>query len=193
MHFAHDTEYSLSETAALINTAPSRFDETEDLVTIADLDEHVGRWGWTGLHAHTRDELEAVKALRPRLRELWLAADEERVEGLNAMLREAGALPQLVRHDQWDWHLHATAPDAPLAVRMAVEAAMALVDVVRSGETSRLAVCAAPDCDDVLIDLSRNHSRRYCDSGCGNRMAAAAYRARRAAGETAELKTGEQS
>ena len=26
---------------------------------------------------------------------------------VNAMLREAGALPQLVKHDRWDYHLHA--------------------------------------------------------------------------------------
>jgi predicted RNA-binding Zn ribbon-like protein len=64
---------------------------------------------------------------------------------------------------------------------MAVEAAMALVDVVRSGELERLRVCDADDCDDVVIDLSRNRSRRYCDSGCGNRTNVAAYRARKAA------------
>ena len=31
----------------------------------------------------------------------------------------------------------------------------------------------------LLIDLSRNHSRRFCDDGCGNRANVAAYRARR--------------
>ena len=56
---------------------------------------------------------------------------------------------------------------------------MALVDVIRSDETERLSQCAADDCDNVLIDLSRNRSRRYCDAGCTNRMAAQAYRARR--------------
>jgi predicted RNA-binding Zn ribbon-like protein len=65
---------------------------------------------------------------------------------------------------------------------MAVEAAMALVDVVRSGETARLGACAAEDCDDVVIDLSKNRSRRYCEKGCGNRANVAAYRARRARG-----------
>jgi predicted RNA-binding Zn ribbon-like protein len=32
----------------------------------------------------------------------------------------------------------------------------------------------------VLVDLSKNRSRRFCDSGCGNRTNVAAYRARRA-------------
>ena len=61
-----------------------------------------------------------------------------------------------------------------------VEAAMALVDVVRSDELDRLRVCDADDCSDVLVDLSKNRSRRYCDAGCGNRVNVAAYRARRA-------------
>ena len=100
---------------------------------------------------------------------------------VNALLHEARALPQLVKHDDWDYHLHATSSDQPLAERMAVEAAMALVDVIRSGELDRLRVCAADDCDDVLVDLSKNRSRRFCERGCGNRANVAAYRARKRA------------
>ena len=107
--------------------------------------------------------------------------DEEQVVAtVNQLLREANALPQLVRHDAWDYHLHATPPDAPLATRMAVEAAMAFVDVVRSKELSRLRICAYPGCENVVVDLSKNRSKRYCESGCGNRAAVAAYRARKA-------------
>ena len=51
---------------------------------------------------------------------------------------------------------------------------------VSDEELSRLRVCAADDCDDVLVDLSRNRSRRYCDGGCGNRVNVQAYRARQA-------------
>ena len=95
------------------------------------------------------------------------------------MLRQARALPQLVRHDGWDWHMHATSPETPLVDRMAVEAAMAMVDVVRQGELHRLRVCEAEDCGDVLVDLSRNSSRRYCSTTCANRVNMAAFRSRR--------------
>ena len=139
---------------------------------------------FTGSRAHDAAELRAVRRLRPRLREAWtLAVDGQEAEAVgevNALLAEARALPQLVRHDQWSWHLHATPPEAPLATRMAVEAAMAVVDLIRSQELDRLKVCEADDCDDVLVDLSKNRSRRYCDGGCGNRANVAAYRARRA-------------
>ncbi|NLG21105.1 MAG: CGNR zinc finger domain-containing protein [Actinomycetales bacterium] len=175
MIFAHDTEVSLASTVALINTAH----EPQDLTTREELEAFVTAWEWTGSRTHDDAEFRQVLRLRDRLQKMWLAPEEELVEEVNALLQDCRALPQLVRHGKWDWHLHATRPEQPLAERMAVEAAMALVDVIRSDETERLSQCAADDCDNVLIDLSRNRSRRYCDAGCTNRMAAQAYRARR--------------
>ncbi|GAA1157628.1 CGNR zinc finger domain-containing protein [Ornithinicoccus hortensis] len=178
MLFTHDTEIALQAAAALVNTATA----PDSVDTPEALDRFVEEWGWTGQRRHDDKELQQVRRLRPRLRDIWVGTEQEIVDGVNALLVDARALPQLVRHDQYDWHLHATSSEAPLAERMAVEAAMALVDVVRAGEISRLRTCAAQDCDDVLIDLSRNRSKRYCDGGCGNRVAAAAYRARQQEG-----------
>jgi predicted RNA-binding Zn ribbon-like protein len=176
--FAHDTEDALTAAVALVNTA----DEPDALTTQDDLDTYLDQWEWTGRRDHDDAELRAVRALRPRLRELWTADDESRVEIVNDLLRSARAMPQLVRHGSWPWHLHATTQEAPLATRMAVEAAMAMVDVIRSDATDRLSICAAPDCENVVVDLSKNRSRKYCDAGCTNRMAAAAYRARQSEG-----------
>jgi predicted RNA-binding Zn ribbon-like protein len=182
MLFAHDTETSLRSTAALINTLGVGSADGDTLTTQEDLDAFVGAWEFTGSRSREGDELQAVRELRHELRRLWTASStDELAEGVNSLLSAARALPQLVRHDQWDWHLHATVPEQPLATRMAVEAAMALVDVVRSDETGRLRLCEAEDCQDVHIDLSRNRSRRYCEGGCGNRANVAAYRARKAA------------
>jgi predicted RNA-binding Zn ribbon-like protein len=178
MLFAHDTEVALAAAAALVNTLDG---DEEHLPDPTALDEFVRAWGWTGRREGTRAELNAVRALRPRLRQLWAGDKDEVVAIVNGLLRDARALPQLERHDEWDYHLHATPPDAPLATRMAVEAAMAFVDVVRGDELSRLRVCEYPGCDNVLVDLSKNRSKRYCDAGCGNRAAVAAYRARKAA------------
>jgi predicted RNA-binding Zn ribbon-like protein len=164
----------------MVNTAATLPTDTDDLKTATELDTFVREWQWTGSRTHDEAELEAVRALRPRLRELWTADTERAVELVNTLLAEADALPQLVRHDGWSWHLHATPPEAPLSTRMAVEAAMAMVDVIRADELGRLGVCAADDCEDVVVDLSKNRSKRYCDGGCGNRANVAAYRARRA-------------
>lgn len=176
--FAHDTEVALTAAAALANT---RRDTPDSLRTVDDLDAFVRHWEWTGRRARTRAELDAVRALRPTLDRIWQADLDEGVGLINGLLRSAGALPQLVRHDGWDYHLHATSPDAPLADRMAVEAAMAVVDVIRMGELDRLHVCAADDCADLLVDLSKNRSRRFCSSTCSNRTNVSAYRQRQAA------------
>jgi len=175
--FAHDTAVALRGAAALVNTDGPDLDELADL---AALDRFVAAWGWTGSRRHDATELEQVRALRPRLRALWHADEDGVVAAVNQMLREARALPQLVTHGNWGYHLHATPPDAPLADRMQVEAAMAVVDVVRSGRLERLRVCDAPRCDDVIVDLSKNGSRRYCSTSCSSRVNVAAFRARRA-------------
>ena len=178
MAFAHDTEVSLNATAALVNTSRG---EVEELPDGASLDRFVTHWEWTGSRTHDKAELAAVLRLRSRLAGLWEMTADEAVVLVNGLLAEANALPQLVKHDGWDYHIHATSPDAPLADRMAVDAAMAFADVIRVGEFGRLRVCAADDCQDVLVDLSKNRSRRFCGLTCANRVNVAAYRSRRAA------------
>jgi predicted RNA-binding Zn ribbon-like protein len=176
LFFAHDTEVALAAAAALVNT-----ENDGGLDDLAQLDAFVAEWGWTGSRRRSKAELEAVQALRPVLRRIWSEDKDGAVAIVNRLLRDTNALPQLVKHDAWDYHLHATSPEQPLADRMAVEAAMAFVDVIRTDELDRLRVCAADDCSDVLVDLSKNRSRRFCEKGCGNRANVAAYRARRRA------------
>jgi predicted RNA-binding Zn ribbon-like protein len=178
MLFTDDTDAALQAAVALVNST----DEPGDpLGSVDDLSAFLAAWSYTGRHDATPQELEAVRRLRPSLKALLLAGRDEAAELVNAMLAQARALPQLQRHDQWDWHLHAVDPDRPLDERVVVETAMAMVDVIRADEMSRLARCAADDCDDVVLDLSRNRSRRYCSTTCGNREAVAAYRARQRA------------
>jgi predicted RNA-binding Zn ribbon-like protein len=101
---------------------------------------------------------------------------------VNALLADAHASPWLTRHPEMpEWHLHLASQDDPLAQRMGAEFSMALADLIRVGELRRLKVCAAPDCNAAVMDLSRNRSRIFCDTGnCGNRLHVAAYRERRA-------------
>jgi predicted RNA-binding Zn ribbon-like protein len=175
MIFAHDTEVALAAAAALVNTAQN---DSESLATVKQLDEFARTWGWTGSRTHDAHELASVQALRPTLAQLWTADEDHAVNIVNKLLRSGHALPQLVKHDEWDYHVHATASDAPLAERMAVEAAMAMSDVIRMKELDRLQMCAGTDCSDVFVDLSKNRSRRFCSSTCSNRTNVAAYRAR---------------
>ena len=161
---------------ALANTAG----HPDTMTTIEDLDAYHAQFRYTGRRDRDEAELDAVRALRPVLRELLTSDRDTAAERVNTMLSEAGALPRLVRHDEFDWHLHAVSDDAPLASRITVETAMAMIDVIRADEMSRLSVCADEGCEGIVLDLSRNRSRRFCSVTCGNRNAAAAYRARHA-------------
>ena len=174
MVFAHDTEVALQAAVALVNSAV----EPETMTTVEELDAFFARHDYTGRHDRDERELAAVRALRPTLRRLLTSERDDAVTLVNALLEEADARPQLVRHEHWDWHLHAVAFDAPLATRIAVETAMAMIDVIRADEMSRLSTCDDADCDGLVLDLSRNRSRRYCSTTCTNRNAVAAYRAR---------------
>jgi predicted RNA-binding Zn ribbon-like protein len=156
----------------------------EQLADLAALDEYLEGYGWTGRRDYDPDELAEVHRLRGRLGRLWeVADDEERTVGqVNALLSDTRAAPWLTRHAEMpEWHLHLASNHDPLAQRMGAEMAMALADLIRAGELRRLKICAAPDCHAALIDLSRNRSRMFCDTGnCGNRQHVAAYRERRA-------------
>ncbi|MGY1839575.1 MULTISPECIES: CGNR zinc finger domain-containing protein [unclassified Modestobacter] len=179
MLFAHDTEIALAAATALVNTAADGAERLPDPTALAAF---LDTWQFTGSRAGDAAELAEVHQLRTVLARIWTADEDGVVTVVNRLLREGQALPQLVRHDGWGYHVHATEPTASLADRMGVEAAMALADVVRADALDRLRRCAARGCDDALVDLTKNASRRFCDSSCANREHMAAHRARRTAG-----------
>lgn len=159
----------------LVNSAS----DEDPLADVQALREFVVRFSYSGVHTGTVEELDEVRALRPDLRTVLTAERDEAVSLVNDWLHDADAVPRLVRHDGWDWHIHAVPAEAPLATRIRIETAMAMIDLIRADEMSRLAICADPTCDGVVWDLSRNRSRRFCSTTCGNRVAQAAHRSRR--------------
>src|SRR5688500_3225593 len=110
MPFAHDTEIALAEAADLENT---RSDGVDELDSQAGLERCLQRYPFTAVRLGTPDELESVRRLRDRLRTLWTAQSrDEAAQIVNAIFADANAQPYLSKHDQWDWHLHLTRPDA---------------------------------------------------------------------------------
>lgn len=180
MVFIHDTEQNLRAASYLVNTLPG-YDDEDTLTTLEDFEDYLRVNPYTGLIRRDAAELAALRDVRPRLRQLWEVDRDGAVPLVNEMLRDGEALPRLVIHDGFDWHIHATSDDAPLSTRVLVEAALAFVDVIRADEYDRVRICAADDCDGVYVDFSKNGSKRYCDIGnCGNRMNVNAYRQRKA-------------
>jgi predicted RNA-binding Zn ribbon-like protein len=179
----HDTACALASVVDLVNSSPDIAGE-EGLPDLAALETFVERREISDAGRLTRDDLAAVLRLRDRLRAVFTAADDpEAVRLVNELVADARTTPRLTDHDGWPLHIHYFAPDARLAEHLAADCGMALALVIAAGERTRLAVCTAPACSRVLVDLSRNRSKRYCDSRtCGNRLHVAAYRARQKTG-----------
>jgi len=171
---AHDTEAALQAAVDLVNSGA----DPDTLTSTDEADAWYAKHRYTGRRDRDRQELADLRAVRPTLRALLLAERDDAAGMVNRMLAESRAMPQLLRHDGIDWHVHAVAADEPLVRRVIVETAMAVADLVRGDEMSRLSVCADDNCEGLVLDLTRNRSRRFCSTTCANRNAVAAYRAR---------------
>ena len=179
MQLDHDSACALGELTLIVNDKDG--DVLADPKTLgAFLDEQ----SITGSRAGDEQELAAMRRLRHRLRHVFMLAaanDKDAViDAVNTLIAEARATPRLVEHDGIAPHLHYTPADAPLDQRFAAEVGIALAIVVRDHGLDRLRICAAPDCENVLVDLSKNRSRRFCSTQCANRQHVAAYRRRQA-------------
>jgi predicted RNA-binding Zn ribbon-like protein len=178
--FSHDTEHALGAVVDLINTGPAA-GGIELLPDLAALRAYIERHLISDVPELTRADLTAVHRLRTRFHEVFRTGEViAAVELINGIVATVRTTPHLTAHDGHPWHVHFHGPGARIAEHLSAECGMALTFVVAAGELDRLRTCEAPDCDRVLVDLSRNRCRRYCDSRtCGNRMHVAAYRARR--------------
>lgn len=175
MTFTSETRGALESAVAAVNGTSG----ADHFPLVEALMDYHRQNGTVSSRESVSTELDSVQAILPRLRELLSAERETAVVLANRHLSESGALPQLVRHDSSDWHLHAVDAYATLASRILVETAMAMMDVITTDQLGRLGVCESEGCDGVVLDLSRNRSRRYCSVTCGNRGDVAAYRVRK--------------
>ena len=178
--FSHDTELSLLAVVDLVNSAPE-CGGVESMSDARAVQAFVERHHVSAVRPEDFAEIEAIHGVRARLRTVFGVYDAATVaKRVNGLLSEAPVSPRLTNHDDYGWHVHYFAPGASLAEHIAVDGGMALAHVVSMEETERLRICDAPDCQAVLIDLSRNRSKRYCDArSCGNRLNVAAYRQRK--------------
>ncbi|MFD4528680.1 CGNR zinc finger domain-containing protein [Streptomyces sp. NPDC058470] len=181
MLITHDTRCALDAVVDLVNTAPEDHTTDDGLANVAALADFVRKHEISDVGVLSEYDLAAVHRVRDRFSGIFAAADPRFAAGLiNELIAAAGTTPRLTDHDGYDWHVHYFAPGASIADHLAADCGMALAFFVVAGEQERLRRCEAPDCRRAFVDLSRNRSRRYCDSRtCGNRLHVAAYRARR--------------
>jgi predicted RNA-binding Zn ribbon-like protein len=176
----HDTRCALDTVVDLVNSAPEG-EQPDGLADVEALAAFVKRHEISGIGTLSKQDVRAVMLVRERFARVFAATDDRSAARMiNQLVAAAGTTPQLTDHDDYEWHVHYFAPGASLADHLAADCGMALAFFVVAGERERLRRCEAPDCRHAFVDLSRNRSRRYCDSRtCGNRLHVAAYRARR--------------
>ncbi|GHH14776.1 hypothetical protein Srubr_10640 [Streptomyces rubradiris] len=177
----HDTRCALDTVVDLVNSAPEDDAAADGLPDVQALTDFVRSHKISDIGVLSELDLSAVRRLRGRFAAIFAAPDARSAAlMINELVAAAGTTPRLTDHDGYDWHMHYFAPGASVADHLAADCGMALAFFVVAGEQERLRRCEAPDCRRAFVDLSRNRSRRYCDSRtCGNRLHVAAYRARR--------------
>ncbi len=131
----------------------------------------------------TRVEAEALVETATSLREVFDLVDRgstaKAARTVNTLLLRYGTRPRLDPAGNGTVQLHFHGSDDSLAIGWSAGCAAALAIVLGSDLAGRLGVCEAPACDRVYVDSSRNEGRRFCSTGCQNRVKAAAFRARR--------------
>ena len=173
---------SIALAVALVNTWDVLNDPPEHLDDIELLRLILREFG---LHEQAERaeaaDLEPLRRMRDRLRRAFEAEDDQvAVRELNAIAREAGAIPQLVRGNG-HWEFRYGRGKRSLTTELAGKTSVALLGVIEQEGWTRFGRCAASPCCCVFIDRSRNRSRRYCCHWCADRATQAAARRRRKA------------
>jgi predicted RNA-binding Zn ribbon-like protein len=181
MMFGADIRAAFGVIEDLMNSSTSR-GEAELLDEPRTLDELAVRHALSYEPGRTRAESIELRQLRMRLEEFFRSDSVgDRMALVNSLLLTAGSIPQLVTHvgDEIP-HFHYTMEDATFSSKITAVAAVGLARLMSTETENRLRTCDGPGCNKVFIDVSKNGSRRYCDSqSCGNRLHAARYRARK--------------
>jgi predicted RNA-binding Zn ribbon-like protein len=164
----------------LVNTYDV-FAREEHLGSVEALTDFATDHGLNTAHVTTTD-LERLRTARPSLRSAMLSNNEEEaVTALNSLLATAQPRPQLVTSPDREWIFTYADPKAGLADQILAEATAEVLNEIRSDRLRWFSTCFSSTCEDVFVDISRNHSRRYCTPDvCGNREAQRAHRSRQA-------------
>lgn len=186
MHFDSHVERLLDVAVALVNLAsPGEAHGTayeppvgDDLVrAVGDATSAPGRRSQPSV-AEARGLLEVV----PRVRAVFEAADRGEphtaAATVNDLLESTSARPRLDPDGEGRYALHFHGPDDGYVRGWQAGLASGLAMAVGSDLGGRLGVCAAPACDRVYVDGSKNGTRRFCSTRCQSRVKAAAHRAR---------------
>ncbi len=145
----------------------------------AELAERCVAAGLTVDVAPTRADYAATQ----RFLQAWVEvvdadSEAERANLLNRLLAKATAFPRLTNHASDGWHIHYRDPGMPLSGVLEALISVGTALHLAARGMDRIGRCAAPECNRVFADVSRNGRQRYCSPACSNRAAVRRHRAR---------------
>lgn len=184
-----DTPARVTLALDLINSYDPYLDQPETLATTSDLGRFLEGHGFASTGEPTPADLEAVRQVRARLWEAFLARHDPTGPSLLADLTQGAlAAPVIGPAYALSWRLvdpitaesvsASEAAHTPLAAHLGAAAALGLATALQEHGPERLKSCVAAPCREVFIDTLRNRSRRFCGPGCANRFHVAAFRSR---------------
>ncbi|WP_410598984.1 CGNR zinc finger domain-containing protein [Amycolatopsis sp. lyj-90] len=155
-----------------------------DLVNLGDAADPAA------LTAVFKDRMNTVPAVREsesteiiawtaRLRNVFEAAPDARVDLVNALLHDSASKPYISTHDGKAPHLHYVDAHAGTVPRVRAYTAGGLAHLVCDAP-DRFGVCSREGCETVYVDVSRNGRRRFCSTRCATRVHVADHRTRQA-------------
>jgi predicted RNA-binding Zn ribbon-like protein len=125
----------------------------------------------------TKADIPKLLELRDRLREIFLAGEDELTRRrINALLAAYPTQPQLA-DDAAGVTFEPTGTDATAWI--GAHAALGLAFFIARHGTNRLGICDASDCADAYVDASKNSNKRYCSGGCARLESVRAFRERK--------------
>ncbi len=173
---------------AFLNTY-DLLEDPPDRLTAARVAHAARAYGFEALADHLGklpdDDVDRLRAMRSGLYDIFAATGADRkLAALNAAVERAGLRPRVVLDASGQARLTATrdvSPDAPIEA-LTVLVTSALAQAMTAGGPDRFGTCAGDPCTCVYVDRTRAGRQRFCCQLCNDRMAAAAYRSRRALG-----------
>lgn len=184
MLFDNDARAAFGVITDLLNTSAHRSGGGDLLEHSSTIDEIARSNALSYKPEHSRAEEVEIRLLRSRLEDfLRYPTVDARIKLVNSLLVTAGSTPQLAAHSGDERpHFHYTMEDATFSSKLTALSGIGLARLLTTQGEDRFRVCDGADCSKTFVDVSKNASRRYCDSQtCGNRVHAARYRARKVA------------
>jgi hypothetical protein len=158
-----------------------------ELLSLARLERTTRDCGFPGIAARIahlgEEDLLRLRRIRDGLYPIFAAPEHGmKVQALNAALAHADVAPRVITEPGGAVRLAATPSSATPTVTNELSALIvdAIAHAMTVGGPERFGTCVGDPCRCVYVDRTRAGRQRFCCQLCNDRMAAAAYRSRKA-------------